>query len=205
MKGVAVRELDEATADSMAKLPIIVAPDPRLKQRAKAVDRVDAEIRRLMDDMLDSHARRQRRRPRGAPGRRAEAHHRRRHGRRPTRSRGRCRMANPEIVWASDEIVCCEEGCLSLPEQYAEVTRPARGPRPLSRRRRTRSANWTPTACSPRCIQHEMDHLEGTLFVDHCRRSSATSFSASSPKPNAWPIGGRLTGRPRASAAWCPR
>jgi peptide deformylase len=75
-------------------------------------------------------------------------------------------MANPEIAWASEERIPFEEGCLSLPEQYADVTRP--------RAVRVRYLDETGAAREIEaegllavCIQHEMDHLEGTLFVDH--------------------------------------
>ena len=75
-------------------------------------------------------------------------------------------MANPEILWGSEELPTYNEGCLSLPEHYADVDAPGRDPAPLPR----------PSERDPRdraegllatCIQHEIDHLEGMLFVDH--------------------------------------
>jgi peptide deformylase len=75
-------------------------------------------------------------------------------------------LVNPEVVWASDELADYEEGCLSLPDHYAPVTRPARV--------RVRYLDRTGTAQEIEadgllavCLQHEMDHLEGVLFVDH--------------------------------------
>ena len=76
------------------------------------------------------------------------------------------RMANPEIVWASEEKVPCEEGCLSVPEQYAEVTHPkAVRVRYLDRQNEIREMEADGMLAT--CIQHEIDHLNGVLFVDH--------------------------------------
>jgi peptide deformylase len=75
-------------------------------------------------------------------------------------------LVNPEITAASDELVAREEGCLSLPGQYAEVVRPARisvAFEDQDGKRRTLDADGLLAAC----IQHEIDHLDGVLFVDH--------------------------------------
>ncbi len=76
---------------------------------------------------------------------------------------------NPEIVWASDELFVYEEGCLSVPEYYDSVERPARV--------RLRYINYAGETVEEEaeglyavCIQHEMDHLEGVLFIDHLSR-----------------------------------
>ena len=76
---------------------------------------------------------------------------------------------NPEIVWASDELFTYEEGCLSVPEYYDSVERPARV--------RLRYINYAGETVEEEaeglyavCIQHEMDHLEGVLFIDHLSR-----------------------------------
>jgi peptide deformylase len=75
------------------------------------------------------------------------------------------KMANPEIVWRSDETVTWEEGCLSVPEQYAEVRRPARiRVRFLDHENEIRELEADGLLAT--CIQHEMDHLEGVLFID---------------------------------------
>ncbi|MGH7119496.1 MAG: peptide deformylase [Acetobacteraceae bacterium] len=75
-------------------------------------------------------------------------------------------LINPKVVSASSEVVTREEGCLSLPGQYAEVTRPARvtvGYQDLSGAERRITAE----DLLARCLQHEIDHLNGVLFVDH--------------------------------------
>ena len=76
------------------------------------------------------------------------------------------RMANPELICASDELSLYEEGCLSLPKHYADVERPERI--------RVKYLDETNTeqeleadGLLATCIQHEMDHLEGVLFIDH--------------------------------------
>ncbi|HEX7800628.1 MAG TPA: peptide deformylase, partial [Asticcacaulis sp.] len=75
-------------------------------------------------------------------------------------------FVNPEIVWASEELAPYEEGCLSVPEVYDEVQRPARV------RIRYLDYNGQPveeeaSGLYATCIQHEMDHLNGVLFIDH--------------------------------------
>jgi peptide deformylase len=75
-------------------------------------------------------------------------------------------MANPEIVEASDEDAVYEEGCLSLPEHYSEVVRPAK----VTVRYLDRDGARQQMACEgllATCVQHEIDHLDGILFVDH--------------------------------------
>ena len=149
----------------MALLPIIIAPDPRLKQISAPVTRVDAQTRQLMDDMLETMYQ--------APGIGLAA---------PQvgvlkrvividasakdEERAPLRMANPELIEVSDEDVNYEEGCLSLPEHYAEVVRPARvRVRYLDHENEIREHDAEGLLGT--CIQHEMDHLEGILFVDH--------------------------------------
>ena len=149
----------------MAVLPVITAPDPRLKKVCEPVDKVDAEIRKLMDDMLDTMYE--------APGIGLAAPQvgvtkriivvdtsREDEERRPYR------MANPEILSASEELFTYEEGCLSLPEQYAEVSRPKTvRVRYLDEQNEIRELEANDLLAI--CIQHEMDHLDGVLFVDH--------------------------------------
>ena len=149
----------------MAILPIIVAPDPRLKLRAKPVSRVDSRVRRLMDDMLETMYE--------APGIGLAAPQVgqalkiivvdcARDGEKPQP----LRIANPEILWASDELLTVNEGCLSLPEHYADVERPtAIKLRYLDEQNEIRELDAKGLLAT--CIQHEMDHLEGVLFVDH--------------------------------------
>jgi peptide deformylase len=76
------------------------------------------------------------------------------------------RLANPEIVWSSDEKTVCEEGCLSVPEQYAEVTRPQRiRVRYLDEKNQQQEIEADGMLAT--CLQHEIDHLNGVLFVDY--------------------------------------
>jgi peptide deformylase len=76
------------------------------------------------------------------------------------------RMANPELIWVSEEDAVYNEGCLSLPEHYADVTRPAAiKVRYLDHENEIRVLEADGLLAT--CIQHEMDHLEGILFVDH--------------------------------------
>jgi len=149
----------------MAKLDIIVAPDPRLKLKCAPVAKVDAAIRKLMDDMLETMY--------AAPGiglaapqvgvtKRVIVVDAAAKGEPPQPYR----MANPEIVWASDEDNVYNEGCLSLPEHYADVVRPkAVRIRYLDHENEIRELEADGLLST--CVQHEMDHLDGILFVDH--------------------------------------
>jgi peptide deformylase len=149
----------------MAVLPIIVAPDPRLKKKAEPVAAVDDETRGLMDDMLETMY--------AAPGiglaapqvgvlKRVIVVDVAREGEKPQPMA----LANPEILWESDDTNTHEEGCLSLPDMYDEVIRPSRvGVRYLDRDGTQREIEADGLLAT--CIQHEIDHLNGTLFVDH--------------------------------------
>jgi len=149
----------------MALLPIIVAPDPRLKQKAATVEAVDDEIRQLMDDMLETMY--------DAPGIGLAAPQVGRLVRvivvdvaREDEEPAPLKMANPEIVWVSDDDHTYNEGCLSLPEHYADVVRPAAvRVRYLDYDNQQRELEADGLLAV--CVQHEMDHLEGILFVDH--------------------------------------
>jgi len=149
----------------MAKLPILVAPDPRLKAKARPVAKVDAAVRKLMDDMLETmHA---------APGIGLAAPQVDVLARvivvdvaKDEAPKAPFAMANPELVWVSDEDQSREEGCLSVPEHYAEVTRPARiRVRYLDREGEIRELEAEGLLAT--VVQHEMDHLDGILFIDH--------------------------------------
>lgn len=149
----------------MALLPILIAPDPRLKMAAKPVERVDARVARLMDDMLETMYL--------APGIGLAAPQvgvleriivvdtsEKEEPRQPFR------MANPEIIAVSEETGLYNEGCLSLPEQYADVVRP-RAVRVRYRDHANAIQELEAEGLLAVCIQHELDHLEGTLFIDH--------------------------------------
>ena len=76
------------------------------------------------------------------------------------------RIANPEILWRSEEIALANEGCLSLPEHYADVERPAAiRLRYLDHENEIREIEAEGLLAT--CLQHEIDHLDGVLFVDH--------------------------------------
>ena len=149
----------------MAQLPIITAPDPRLKIKARPVPAVDDKVRRLMDDMLDTMY--------GAIGiglaapqvgqsSRVIVLDVARDGEKPQP----LQLANPEILWRSPELTTGNEGCLSLPEHYAEVTRPAKiRLRYLDYQNEIRGIEASGLLAM--CLQHEIDHLDGVLFVDH--------------------------------------
>ncbi len=149
----------------MALLPIIIAPDPRLKQISASVERVDDEVRRLMDDMLETMYQ--------APGVGLAAPQvgvLRRiivlDASKKDEARQPYAMVNPELVEVSDQDIRSEEGCLSLPEHYADVVRPAAiRVRYLDHEGEIRELDAEDLLAT--CIQHEMDHLEGILFVDH--------------------------------------
>jgi peptide deformylase len=149
----------------MAVRRILIAPHPLLKLRARPVETVDAEVRALMDDMLETMYR--------APGIGLAAPQVGVSRRivvvdlaKEDQPRAPLRLVNPEITWRSEEEVVMEEGCLSLPEQFAEIGRPAAV---RLRYRDETGAERTLEADGllARCLQHEVDHLDGILFVDH--------------------------------------
>jgi peptide deformylase len=107
----------------MAILPVIVAPDSRLKVKSKPIDSVDGSIRKLMNDMLDSmydHNGIGLAAPQvGVHKRVIVMNVKLKEG-----SINPIKLGNPEIIWHSDEKILSEEGCLSLPTYYAAVNRP---------------------------------------------------------------------------------
>ena len=149
----------------MSLRPILIAPHPTLKRRAEPVAAVDGAVARLMEDMLATMY--------AAPGiglaapqvgvlRRVLVLDIAPKG----EPKAPVRMANPEILWASEEMATREEGCLSLPEQYADVTRPAAvrvGYLDETGAARELAADGLLATC----VQHEIDHLDGVLFTDH--------------------------------------
>ena len=149
----------------MAVLPIITAPDKRLKVKSELVAAVDAEIVTLMDDMLETMYL--------APGVGLAAPQIGVTKRvivvdvgKTEEERNPYCMANPELVWQSEGLSIYEEGCLSLPEHYEDVERPecirVKYLDETNNERELEAQGLLAT-----CIQHEMDHLEGVLFVDH--------------------------------------
>ena len=147
----------------MAKLTILEYPDPRLRTVARPVTTFDAGLRRLIGDMAETMY--------AAPGIGLAATQVDQHIQlividvSETKDQLRV-LINPQITWASDETVVCEEGCLSVPSVYDEVRRPARV------RVRAQDADGKPFELECEgllavCVQHEMDHLTGKVFVDY--------------------------------------
>jgi peptide deformylase len=157
--------------------PILIHPDPRLRKVCKPVEGVDSAVRELMGDMLQTMY--------DAPGIGLAA---------PQVgvlsrvivmdcAKGEdeepepiC-LANPEIVWSSEGTREHEEGCLSIPDQYAMVTRPsAVRVRFLDRDGKVAEREFEGLRAT--CVQHEIDHLNGKLFIDYLgamRRQLITS------------------------------
>ncbi len=152
----------------MAIREILVVPDPVLKLVSQPVEKVDDELRALMDDMLETMY--------DAPGIGLAAIQIGVAKRvivmdiaGPDDPKAPSYYVNPEIVWASEETAPYEEGCLSIPDIYDEVERPARV--------KLKYLNYQgeevvedAEGLFAVCIQHEMDHLEGVLFIDHLSR-----------------------------------
>jgi peptide deformylase len=148
--------------------PIITIPDPVLRQAADPVERVDDELRKLMDDMLATMY--------DAPGvglaapqigisRRVIVMD----GARDEDPPDPIVMANPEILTLSDEMRVHEEGCLSIPEVTAEVERPALA-RVAFLDREGKPQEIELEGIWATIVQHEIDHLNGVLFIDYLSR-----------------------------------
>ena len=148
-------------------MKIITVPDPVLKALAQPVARVDDVIRQKFDAMLETMY--------DAPGIGLAANqvgllHRILVMDVDVREGGTDKkpifMANPEIIWESEEGSVMEEGCLSIPGQFAEITRPARV--------RVKYVDYNnleqemeAEGLLSHCVQHEIDHLNGVLFIDY--------------------------------------
>ena len=163
--------------------PILTAPDPRLKAVSEPVSRVDDEIRRLVDDMVESMyaadgiglAAIQV----GVPKQVLVMDLDQKDGKKNPRA-----YINPKILWASEEMATFEEGCLSVPEIWDEVERPAKI-RAEYLDRDGKRHELEAEGLLATCLQHEMDHLEGILFLDHLsklKRSMALKKLAKTKK-----------------------
>lgn len=149
----------------MARLPIVLAPDPVLKKTCDPVEAIGDDVRRMLDDMLETMY--------AAPGIGLSAPQVADDRRlivcdvaRENEDPQPYRMVNPEIVWRSDELVVAEEGCLSIPDHYAEVCR-AREIRVAYRDPDDGEQELAADGLLAACIQHEIDHLDGILFIDY--------------------------------------
>jgi peptide deformylase len=152
----------------MTVRPILTAPDPRLQAVSTDVEKVDGEIRKLVDDMTESMY--------AADGIGLAAVQigvakrvividlDQKEG-----AKNPVAYINPKIVWASDEVAVFEEGCLSVPEIWDDVERPAK----IKCEYLDRDGNkhiLEADGLLATCLQHEMDHLNGVLFIDHLSR-----------------------------------
>ncbi|PZQ49149.1 MAG: peptide deformylase [Micavibrio aeruginosavorus] len=151
----------------MDKYKIITVPDPVLKEVAKKVETVDDALRRQLDRMLHTMYE--------APGIGLAANQ---IGilnrvlvmdtaqREEKETRKPIFMINPEIIWESEEPSVWEEGCLSIPGQFADVERPLEvRVKYLDYNGKIQESVFEGLASH--CVQHEIDHLNGTLFIDH--------------------------------------
>ena len=145
---------------------ILIHPDPRLKKMCDPVARITPEIEALASDMLATMY--------DAPGVGLAAPQIGVNSRLfvmdatrdPEAERRPMVLVNPEITWESDQPNTYEEGCLSIPEQYGEVTRPAQVRlRWLGLDGKTHEEEFDGLWAT--CAQHELDHLNGVLFIDH--------------------------------------
>ena len=180
----------------MPPLPLVIAPDPRLKQKSLPVEKVDDKLRAFIDDMLDTmyasngiglaavqvgvHKRILVMDVAHGSSRYPETQHHHHHDGHSNHDHDHddhapqpvfepMVLVNPEIIESSAEERDYEEGCLSFPGQYAEVTRPAYV------KLRYLDYDGKPQELEAEgllatCVQHEMDHLEGVTFVDHTSR-----------------------------------
>jgi peptide deformylase len=147
----------------VALLPILEYPDPRLRKVARPVAAFDARLRQLVADMGETMY--------AAPGIGLAATQVDVHERviviDVSENKDSLQVfINPEILWASDETALCEEGCLSVPGIYDEVRRPTA----VRVRHQDVDGNTHEIECTGMlavCIQHEMDHLTGKVFVDY--------------------------------------
>ncbi|WP_332116288.1 peptide deformylase [Azorhizobium caulinodans] len=152
----------------MAILPILIIPEPQLRQISAPVPRIDKGIEKLAADMLETMY--------DAPGIGLAAIQVGVHKRvitidiaREDAPKNPIVLINPEVVSASEETSFYNEGCLSIPEYYEEVERPAQV---TVRYQDLKGATHEIAADGllATCLQHEIDHLNGVLFIDHLSR-----------------------------------
>lgn len=146
--------------------PILIHPDPRLKKLCEPVAEVTADLGKLAEDMLETMY--------AAPGiglaapqigvlRRIVVMDCVKAEDEPPRPMV---LFNPEITWSSEELSTYEEGCLSIPDQYAEVQRPAEvRVRWMGLDGKSQEEQFAGLWAT--CVQHEIDHLNGKLFIDY--------------------------------------
>jgi peptide deformylase len=165
--GNSIRQKD-GLREAMSIKPLIILPDPILRQVSTPVDTVDATVTRLADDMLETMY--------DAPGIGLAAVQIGVARRmlvvdvsKEDEERQPQVFINPEILKSSEDFSVYEEGCLSIPDYYAEVERPASVTvRFLDRLGKQQILDVDGLLAT--CLQHEIDHLNGVLFIDHISR-----------------------------------
>jgi peptide deformylase len=159
----------------MAILPILEAPDPRLRTISSPVEAIDDDLQRLIDDMFETMY--------DAPGIGLAAiqvgvpkrllvidlQEPESDAEDASVVKRPMVFINPRILEGSQDLSVYNEGCLSVPEQFAEVERPS-SVRASWMDREGRIHEETLEGLLATCLQHEMDHLEGVLFIDHLSR-----------------------------------
>lgn len=183
---ISIAEMEAACCGPLASFvpvmslrPIIILPDKRLRLVSEPVARADDTIRALLDDMLETMY--------DAPGiglaaiqvavpkrvlvvdvaKRSDSDNA--EGGEAEEKKNPICLINPEILWSSEQPSVYEEGCLSIPEYYAEVERPARIKVGFTDRMGERQ-ELDADGLLATCLQHEIDHLNGVLFIDHISR-----------------------------------
>lgn len=149
----------------MSVVPILIVPDPVLRQQAYPVEKIDDSIRKQTENMFETM--------REAPGIGLAANQIGllnrvivMHVTREEEDTGPLAMINPEIVWKSEDTSCMEEGCLSIPGYYGAVERPARV-RVRYQDPQAQTQDIELDGLPSHCVQHEIDHLNGVLFIDY--------------------------------------
>jgi len=154
----------------MSLLPIIIVPDPVLKEVAKPIENITDAIRQQAQNMIETMY--------DAPGIGLAANQVGQlnrmfvmdvNYRKNDQSRDAQVLINPEIIWRSEEMSVMEEGCLSIPQQYAEVERP-KTVRIKYIDLNGQFQEMEGSDLTSHCIQHELDHLNGVLFIDYLSR-----------------------------------
>ncbi|MEZ5758410.1 MAG: peptide deformylase [Emcibacteraceae bacterium] len=158
----------------MAILPIVTVPDPLLKKISEPVKKVDDKLRAFMDDMLETMY--------DAPGIGLAAVQVGKLWRilvidiaRDEEDPNPMYFVNPEITWTSEELNTYNEGCLSIPEQYAEIERPAECKiKFLDYNGDEQEIHATGLLAT--CVQHEIDHLNGVVFIDYLSKIKRSMY-----------------------------
>jgi len=147
----------------MARLTILCYPDPRLHQVAKPVAAVDERIRTLVDDMLETMYEAE---GVGLAATQVDVHERVIVMDTSEQHEQPLVLINPELTWRSEEMLLAEEGCLSVPQTYDRVERHARV-RVQALNRDGQPFEMDAEGLSAICVQHELDHLVGKVFVEY--------------------------------------